>query len=169
MATSRRQCSPQSTEGGPTYPLYSPQSTPATEPRKSIPEVYGLFVVYDASAQFSAPAEYVSDQRWEYPDPIDWYEGTSAPVGGAFPTWTGVTAGQRDWKLDRAPGTIRCEIVTFSGFYSFEDWGEDNNRFAVASEARATSGTVRLSFNSPPDFEAPADEDGGQCIPVYAW
>ena len=30
----------------------------------------------------------------------------------------------------------------------------------MASEARATSGTVRLSFNSPPDFEAPGDEDG---------
>lgn len=127
---------------------------------ESIPEVYSLFVVYDASAQFSAPAEYVGDQRWENPNAIDWYEGTSAPVGRAFPTWTGVTAGQRDWKLDRAPRTIRCEIVTFSGFYSFEDWGEDNNRFAVASEARATSGTVRLSFNSPPDFEAPGDEDG---------
>ena len=123
-------------------------------------EVFNLNLAYDASAQFSAPAEYVSDQRWEYPDAIGWYEGAPAPVGGAFPTWTGVTAGQRNWVLDRAPGTIRCEILTFSGFYSFDDGGEDNNLFAVESETRSTSGTVRLSFNSPADFEAPGDEDG---------
>ena len=135
---------------------------------ESIPEVYGLFVVYDASAQFSAPAEYVADQQWENPNAIDWYEGTSAPADGAFPTWTGVTAGHRDWRLDRAPRTIRCEIVTFSGFYSFEDWGEDNDLFTVASEARATSGTVRLSFNSTPDFESPADEDGDNVYQLRA-
>ncbi len=48
-------------------------------------ELFNLDVVYDASAQYSAPAEYVSDQRWEYPEPIEWYEGTSAPVGGVYP------------------------------------------------------------------------------------
>jgi len=123
-------------------------------------EVFNLNLAYDGSAQFSAPAEYASDQRWEYPDAIDWYEGAPAPIGGAFPTWTGVTAGQRNWALDRAPGTIRCEILTFTGFNSFEDGGEDNNLFAVESETRSTSGTVQLSFNSPADFEAPGDEDG---------
>ena len=127
---------------------------------ESSPEVYNLDIIYDGSAQFSAPAEYAGDQRWEYPEPIDWYEGTSAPVDGAFPKWTGVTAGQRNWRLDRAPGTIRCEILTFTGFYSFEEGGEDNNLFAVASETGATTGTVRLSFNSPPDFETPRDENG---------
>ena len=127
---------------------------------ESSPEVYNLDIVYDGSAQFSAPAEYAGDQRWEYPEPIDWYEGTSAPVDGAFPKWTGVTAGQRNWRLVRAPGTIRCEILTFTGFYSFEEGGEDNNLFAVTSETGATTGAVRLSFNSLPDFETPRDENG---------
>ena len=121
---------------------------------------YNLDLAYDASAQYSAPAVYVGDQRWEYPEPIDWYEGTPAPIGGAYPAWTAVTSGLRVWRLDRLPGTIRCEIVTFSGFYDIEEGGEDNRLFTVASEARANSGTVRPNFRSSPDFETPGDEDG---------
>ena len=123
-------------------------------------EVFNLDLAYDASAQFSAPARYVTDQRWEYPEPIDWYEGTTSPVGGAFPTWTAVTSGQRNWSLDRSPDRIRCEIVSFSGFNSYEEWGDDNRLFNVSSEGRSNSGTVWLSFKTTPDFETPGDEDG---------
>lgn len=123
-------------------------------------EMFSLDLAYDASAQYSAPARYVTDQRWEYPDPIDWYEGTTSPVGGAFPTWTAVTSGQRNWSLDRSPDRIRCEIVRFSGFNSYEEWGDDNRLFTVSSEGRSNSGTVRLSFKTTPDFETPDDVDG---------
>ena len=102
----------------------------------------------------------MGDQRWEYPEPIDWYEGTSVPIGRAYPAWTAVTSGLRNWSLERSPDRIRCKIVTFSGFNTYDEGGEDNRLFTVASAARSNSGKVRPNFRIPPDFESPGDENG---------
>ena len=126
---------------------------------ESEPGVFSLNVVYDGSAQFSAPAEYVGEQRWETPRPLDWYEGTSEPVGGSFPTWTAVTGDLRNWKLDSSPSGIRCEIVTVFDPYTPPTGGDDNGLFVLNSEARSTAGTVRLAFRTAPDFENPGDSD----------
>ena len=122
------------------------------------PNIFSLHLVYDGSAQFSPPAEYVGDQRWEIPDPLEMYEGTTTPEDP--PTWTAVTADFREWGFDWTPPSIRCEIVTTMDVYTFPHGGQDNSLFSLASEERATSGTVSLAFKTIPDFEAPDDDDG---------
>ena len=122
------------------------------------PQVFSLHLIYDGSAQFSAPAEYVGDQRWEISDPLEMYEGARAPEDP--PTWTAVTADFREWGFDWSPPSIRCEIVTTMDVYTFSEGGHDNSLFSLDSEERATSGTVSLEFKTVPDYEAPGDGDG---------
>lgn len=123
------------------------------------PEVFNIHLVYDGSAQFSAPAKYIGDQRWKISDPIEMYEGTTMPDRGALPNWTAVTAAHRDWGFDWTPPSIRCEVVTTFDVYTFPDGGNDNTLFALSSEDRATSGTVSLAFNTVPDYETPGDSN----------
>ena len=122
------------------------------------PQVFSLQLVYDGSAQFSDPAQYVGDQRWEISTPLEMYEGAATPEEP--PTWTAVTADFREWGFDWTQPSIRCEIVTAYHPYTFPDGGGDNSLFNLASEERATSGTVSLALKSVPDYEAPGDSDG---------
>ena len=133
--------------------IYASDGTDETEP-----QVFSLQLFYDGSAQFSAPAEYVGDQRWEISTPLEMYEGATTPEDP--PTWTAVTSDFREWGFDWSPPSIRCEIVTAYHPYTFPDGGGDNSLFTLASEERATSGTVSLSLKSVPDYEAPGDGDG---------
>ena len=126
---------------------------------ESDPQVFNIHLVYDGSAQFSAPAEYVTDQRWEIPIPIEMYEGTTSPRGDELPRWTAVTDDHREWGFDWSPPLIRCEIVTAYYPYTLPDGGDDIALFSLSSEERATSGTVSLAFKTVPDFEAPGDND----------
>ncbi len=118
-----------------------------------------MHLVYDGSAQFSAPAEYIGDQRWEISAPIEMYEGTTLPDREELPTWTAVTAAHREWGFDWTPPSIRCEIVTTYNVYTFPDGGYDNTLFSLNSESRATSGTVSLTFKTVPDYETPGDNN----------
>ena len=124
---------------------------------ESDPEVFSVHLVYDGSAQFSAPAEYKKDQRWEIPPPIEMYEGTTMPESEKLPTWTAVTAARREWGFAWSPPSIRCEIVTVYDPYTLPAGGFDNALFSLDSEERATSGTVSLSFKTAPDYETPGD------------
>ncbi len=126
---------------------------------ESDPQVFNIHLVYDGSAQFSAPAEYVTDQRWEIPTPIDMYEGTTMPASEELPRWTAVTDDHREWGFDWSPPLIRCEIFTAYYPYTLPDGGEDVTHFSLSSEERATSGTVSLAFKTVPDFEVPSDSD----------
>ncbi len=126
---------------------------------ESDPEVFNVHLVYDGSAQFSAPAEYIGDQRWEISAPIEMYEGTTLPDREELPTWTAVTAAHREWGFDWTPPSIRCEIVTTYNVYTFPDGGYDNTLFSLNSESRATSGTVSLTFKTVPDYETPGDSN----------
>ncbi len=126
---------------------------------ESDPEVFNVHLVYDGSAQFSAPAEYIGDQRWEISAPIEMYEGTTLPDREELPTWTAVTAAHREWGFDWTPPSIRCEIVTTYNVYTFPDGGDDNTLFSLDSEDRATSGTVSLTFKTVPDYETPGDSN----------
>ena len=122
------------------------------------PQAFSLQLVYDGSARFSDPAQYAGDQRWEISTPLEMYEGATTPEEP--PTWTAVTADFREWGFDWTPPSIRCEIVTAYHPYTFPDGGGDNSLFNLASEERATSGTVSLALKSVPDYEAPGDGDG---------
>ncbi len=125
---------------------------------ESNPEVFNVHLVYDGSAQFSAPAEYKEDQRWEIPAPIEMYEGTTMPESEELPTWTAVTAEPRQWRLENwSPPSIRCEIATVYDPYTLPDGGFDNALVSLDSEERATSGTVTLTFKTVPDYEMPHD------------
>ena len=126
---------------------------------ESGPQVFNLHLVYDGSAQFSDPAEYVTDQRWEIPAPIEMYEGTTIPASEDLPRWTAVTSAHREWGFDWSPPRIRCEIVTVYNEYTLPEGGDDNARFSLSSEERATSGTVSLAFKSAPDYETPVDSN----------
>ncbi len=126
---------------------------------ESDPEVFNMHLVYDGSAQFSAPAEYVGDQRWKISTPIEMYEGATLPDRDELPTWTAVTAAHREWGFDWSPPSIRCEIVTTYDVYTFPDGGYDNTLFSLDSEDRATSGTVSLTFKTVPDYETPGDSN----------
>lgn len=126
---------------------------------ESGPEVFSLHLVYDGSAQFSAPAEYVADQRWEIPTPIEIYEGASMPARDDLPGWTAVTADYREWGFDWSRPRIRCEVVTDYFEYRLPDGGDDNALISLSSEERATSGTVSVAFKTQPDFEVPGDSD----------
>ena len=127
---------------------------------ESNPKPFNIHLVYDGSAQFSAPAEYITDQRWEIPTPIEMYEGTMSPVNDDLPRWTAVTADHRDWGFNWTPPLIRCEIVTDYFPYTLPDGGDDNALVSMSSEQRATSGTVSLALKDIPDFETPSDRDG---------
>ncbi len=127
---------------------------------ESDPEGFNIHLVYDGSAQFSAPAEYIGDQRWEIPTPIEMYEGTTMPETGELPTWTAVTAARRDWGFDWSYPRIRCEVeATTYDVYTFPDGGNDNTLFTLDSESRAASGTVSLAFKTVPDYETPGDSN----------
>ncbi len=126
---------------------------------ESDPKPFNLHLVYDGSAQFSAPAEYVGDQRWKISTPIEMYEGATLPNSEELPTWTAVTAAHREWGFDWSPPSIRCEIVTTYNVYTFPDGGYDNTLFSLDSEDRATSGTVSLTFKTVPDYETPGDSN----------
>ena len=124
------------------------------------PQIFNIHLVYDGSAQFSAPAEYIGDQRWEIPDPIEMYEGATMPASEDLPTWTAVTADSRQWRLgDWSPPLIRCEIVTTFDPYTLPDGGDDNALFSLSSAERATAGTVSLTFKTTPDYEMPSDSN----------
>ena len=127
---------------------------------ESDPEGFNIHLVYDGSAQFSAPAEYIGEQRWEISDPIEMYEGTTMLETGQLPTWTAVTAARRDWGFDWSYPRIRCEVeATTYDVYTFPGGGYDNTLFSLNSEERATSGTVSLTFNTVPDYETPGDSN----------
>ena len=127
---------------------------------ESDPEVFNIHLVYDGSAQFSSPAEYIGDQRWEIPDPIEMYEGATMPASEKLPTWTAVTAHPRQWMLGNwSPPSIRCEIVTIYDEYTLPDGGDDNALFSLDSAERATAGTVSLAFKTVPDYEMPSDSN----------
>ena len=126
---------------------------------ESDPEAFNVHLVYDGSAQFSAPAVYQEDQRWEIPAPIEIYEGTTMPAREDLPAWTAVTAAPRQWGFAWSPPSIRCEIVTTFDEYTLPDGGGDNALFSLESEERATAGTVSLSFKTAPDYETPSDSD----------
>ena len=127
---------------------------------ESDPEGFNIHLVYDGSAQFSAPAEYIGDQRWEISDPIEMYEGTTMLETGQLPTWTAVTAEHRNWGFNWSPPRIRCEVAaTTYDVYTFPGGGYDNTLFSLNSEERATSGTVSLTFNTVPDYETPGDSN----------
>ena len=127
---------------------------------ESDPEVFNIHLVYDGSAQFSTPAEYVGDQRWEVPTPIEMYEGATMPASEDLPTWTAVTAQLRLWGLANwSPPSIRCEIVTIFDPYTLPDGGDDNALFSLNSAKRATAGTVSLAFKAVPDYEMPSDSN----------
>lgn len=126
---------------------------------ESDPKGFNIHLVYDGSAQFSAPAEYIGDQRWEIPTPIEMYEGTTMLETGQVPTWTAVTAARRDWGFDWSYPRIRCEVVTTFDVYTFPDGGDDNTLFSLNSESRAASGTVSLTFKTVPDYEIPGDSN----------
>ncbi len=127
---------------------------------ESDPEVFNIHLVYDGSAQFSAPAEYIGDQRWEIPDPIEMYEGATMPASEELPTWTAVTPEPRQWRLENwSPPRIRCEIATIFDPYTLPDGGDDNALFSLDSAERATSGTVSLAFKTVPDYEMPSDSN----------
>ena len=127
---------------------------------ESDPEVFNIHLVYDGSAQFAAPAEYIGDQRWEIPDPIEIYEGATMPASEELPTWTAVTAARREWRLENwSPPSIRCEIVTIFDPYTLPDGGDDNALFSLDSAERATAGTVSLAFKTVPDYEMPSDNN----------
>ncbi len=126
---------------------------------ESDPEGFNIHLVYDGSAQFSAPAEYIGDQRWEISTPIEMYEGTTMLETGQLPTWTAVTAARRDWGFNWSPPRIRCEVVNTYDVYTFPDGGDDNTLFSLNSEERATSGTVSLTFKTVPDYETPDDSN----------
>ena len=127
---------------------------------ESNPKPFNIHLVYDGSAQFSAPAEYVADQRWEFSNPIEMYEGTTSPVSDDLPTWTAVTDDYREWGSDWRPPLIRCEIGSAYFPYMLPDGGDDNALVSMSSQQRATSGTVSLVFKSLPDYETPSDRDG---------
>ena len=127
---------------------------------ESDPEVFNIHLVYDGSAQFSAPAKYLGDQRWEVPTPIEIYEGATMPASEDLPTWTAVTAQLRQWGLANwSPPSIRCEIVTIFDPYTLPDGGDDNALFSLNSAERATAGTVSLAFKAVPDYEMPSDSN----------
>ena len=127
---------------------------------ESDPEVFNIHLVYDGSAQFSAPAEYIGDQRWEIPDPIEMYEGATMPASEELPTWTAVTPEPRQWRLENwSPPRIRCEIATIFDPYTLPDGGDDNALFSLDSAERATAGTVSLTFKTVPDYEMPSDSN----------
>ncbi len=127
---------------------------------ESDPQVFNLHMVYDGSAQFSTPARYVADQRWEIPTPIELYEGTTSPVSDDLPTWTAVTDDYREWGSDWRPPLIRCEIGSAYFSYTLPDGGDDNALVSMSSQQRATSGTVSLALKDIPDFETPGDSNG---------
>ena len=127
---------------------------------ESDPEGFNIHLVYDGSAQFSVPAEYIEDQRWEIPDPIEIYEGATMPANEELPTWTAVTPEPRQWRLENwSPPSIRCEIVTIFDPYTLPNGGDDNSLFSLDSEERATAGTVSLAFKAVPDYETPGDSN----------
>ena len=127
---------------------------------ESDPEGFNIHLVYDGSAQFSAPAEYIGDQRWEISTPIEMYEGTTMLETGQLPTWTAVIADHRNWGFDWSPPSIRCEVAaTTYDVYTFPDGGDDNTLFSLDSESSATSGTVSLTFKTVPDYETPGDSN----------
>ena len=127
---------------------------------ESDPEVFDVNIAYDGSAQFSTPAEYVGDQRWEIPTPIEMYEGATMPASENLPTWTAVTAQPRQWRLENwSPPSIRCEIVTIFDPYTLPNGGGDNALFSLDSAERATAGTVSLAFKTVPDYEMPGDSN----------
>ena len=140
----------------PTFPsaIYASDGTDESDP-----EVFNLHLVYDGSAQFSAPAEYIEDQRWEISTPIEMYEGATMPESEELPTWTAVTAARRQWGFAWPPLSIRCEIVTIFDPYTLPDGGFDNSLFSLNSEERATAGTVSLAFKTAPDYETPGDSN----------
>ena len=139
----------------PTLPsaIYASDGTDESDPMQ-----FNVHPVYDGSAQFSAPAEYIGDQRWEIPTPIEMYEGATIPESG-LPTWTAVTAAHREWGFAWSPPSIRCEIVTIFNEYTLPDGGDDNALFSLDSEERATAGTVSLAFKTAPDYETPGDSN----------
>ena len=126
---------------------------------ESDPEVFNVHLVYDGSAQFSAPAEYVEDQRWEISTPIEMYEGATMPESEDLPAWTAVTAQPRKWGFAWSPPSIRCEIVTTFDEYTLPDGGADNALFSLDSAERATAGTISLAFKTAPDYETPGDDN----------
>ena len=140
----------------PTFPsaIYASDGTDESDP-----EVFNLHLVYDGSAQFSAPAEYIEDQRWEISTPIEMYEGATMPESEDLPAWTAVTAQPRKWGFAWPPLSIRCEIVTIFDPYTLPDGGDDNALFSLNSEERATAGTVSLAFKTAPDYETPGDSN----------
>lgn len=127
---------------------------------ESQPKTFNLRVVYDGSAQFSAPAQYVGDQRWQIPDFVEVYEGTSLLENGQLPGWTSVISARRNWGMDWSYPLVRCEISSSFFPYTYPNGGVDNDRFLLDSETQSTSGTVPLSFKSLPDFENPGDMNG---------
>ena len=140
----------------PTLPsaIYASDGTDESDPKQ-----FNLHLVYDGSAQFSAPAEYIEDQRWEIPTPIELYEGATMPESEDLPTWTAVTAQPRQWGFAWSPPSIRCEIVTIFDPYTLPDSGDDNALFSLDSAERATAGTVSLAFKTAPDYETPGDSN----------
>ena len=134
--------------------IYASDGTDESDPMQ-----FNVYLVYDGSAQFSAPAEYIGDQRWEIPTPIELYEGATIPES-EMPTWTAVTAQPRQWGLvNWSPPSIRCEIVTIFDPYTLPDGGDDNALFSLDSAERATAGTVSLAFKTAPDYETPSDSN----------
>ena len=140
----------------PTFPsaIYASDGTDESDPKQ-----FNLHLVYDGSAQFSAPAEYIEDQRWEISTPIEMYEGATMPESEDLPAWTAVTAQPRQWGFAWSPPSIRCEIVTVFDPYTLPDGGDDNALFSLDSAERATAGTVSLAFKTAPDYETPGDSN----------
>ncbi len=137
---------------------------------ESPPLGFNLYVVYDGSAQFSSPADYVSGQRWELAQTLEIYEGTAVLDATRMPTWTAVIAAERQWRLSWSEHlndlTVRCEIAGDFTTYNWPNGGMDNNLFAVEPVTHGASGTVALWFQAPPDFEAPWDHNGDNLYQV---
>ncbi|MFC7378697.1 hypothetical protein [Brevundimonas sp. GCM10030266] len=71
------------------------------------------------TAQAGPLNRYVGVRR---PDGEIWWHATPSPGGAAFSVPDEVTAGQRDWYLDRRPLTVRGLTYQFQGVEPLSDW-----------------------------------------------
>ena len=122
---------------------------------------FAVSVLYEASAQFSAPAAFESNQRWSRSAAIEMFEGDRADPAAAF-AWTAVRSGARTWGTGTPSGAmvVKCEALGTSTEYS-PGWPAagtaDSGRFTVTSPADAIMGDGRLGFAGALDYESPSD------------
>ena len=122
---------------------------------------FAISVLYEASAQFSAPAAFESNQRWSRSAEIEMFEGDRADPAAAF-AWTAARSGARTWGTGTPSGAqvVKCEALGTSTEYS-PGWPAagtaDSGRFTAASPADAIMGDGRLGFAGALDYESPSD------------